>query len=100
MQMNYRMEPEITQENLYFNDCAQGDQPVMKDDKVVTSVSVIGHADGPTSIFLAGKLEEKMEGRIACSALHFEPVEDVVWQPVFRVDEDDCVTINLRLSGC
>lgn len=100
MQMSYRIEPEITQENLYFNDCAQGDQPVMKDDKVVASVSVIGHADGPTSIFLAGKLEEKMEGRIACSALHFEPVEDVVWQPVFRVDEDDCVTINLRLSGC
>lgn len=100
MQMNYTIEPEIAQGNLYLNDCAQGDQPVMKDDTMVASVSVIGHADGPTSIFLAGKLEKKEEGRIACSALHFEPVEDVVWQPVFRVDEDDCVTINLRLSGC
>ena len=95
MQMNYRIEPEIAQANLYFNDCAQGDQPVMKDHKMVASVSVIGHADGPTSVFLAGKLENKMEGRIACSALHFEPVKDVVWQPVFRVDEDDTVVVDL-----
>ena len=95
MQMNYRVEPEIAQANLYFNDCAQWDQPVMKDDKMVASVSVIGHADGPTSVFLAGKMEKKMEGRIACSALHFEPVEDVVWQPVFRVDEDDTVVVDL-----
>ena len=39
-----------------------------------------------------------MEGRIACSALHFEPVEDVVWQPVFRVDEDDAVVLELPLA--
>lgn len=95
MQMKYTIEPEIAQEKLLFNDCVQGDQPVMKDDKVVASVSVIGHADGPTSVFLAGKTETKMEGRIACSALHFEPVEDVVWQPVFRVDEEDTVIVDL-----
>lgn len=98
MQMNYRIEPEIAQGNLYLNDCAQGDQPVMKEDKVVASVSVIGHADGPTSVFLAGKLEKKEEGRIACSALHFEPVEDVVWQPFFRVDEEDAVVLELPLA--
>ena len=98
MQMNYRIEPEIAQGNLYLNDCAQGDQPVMKDDKVVASVSVIGHAAGPTSIFFAGKMDRKIEGRIACSAPHFEPVEDVVWQPVFRVDEDDAVTLELPLA--
>lgn len=97
MQMNYKLEPELAQNRFSLHDCAEGDQPVMKGDKVAvsTSVSVIGGADGPTSIFLAGKLDRKEEGHIACSALHFEPVEDVVWQPVFLVDEENTVVVDL-----
>ena len=97
MQMNYKLESELAQNRFSLHDCAEGDQPVMKGDKVAasTSVSVIGGADGPTSIFLAGKLDRKEEGQIACSALHFEPVEDVVWQPVFSVDEENTVVVDL-----
>lgn len=98
MQMNYKLEPELAQNRFSLHDCAEGDQPVMKGDKVAasTSVSVIGGADGPTSIFLAGKLDRKEEGQIACSALHFELVEDVVWQPFFRVDEDTTIVVELK----
>ena len=97
MQMNYKLEPELAQNRFSLHDCAEGDQPVMKGDKVAasTSISVIGGADGPTSIFLAGKLDRKEEGQIARSALHFEPVEDVVWQPVFSVDEENTVVVDL-----
>ena len=38
----------------------------------------------------------KKNGQIACSALHFEPVEDVVWQPVFSVDEENTVVVDLK----
>lgn len=100
MQMNYTVEPEIAQEKLLLNDCAEGDRPVVKEDKFVTSVSVIGGADGPTSVFLAGKMDRKEEGQIACSALHFQPVEDVVWQPIFSVDKDEEVVVELQFARC
>lgn len=98
MQMTYKLEPELAQNRFSLHDCAEGNQPVMKGDKVATStsVSVIGGAYGPTSIFLAGKMDRKEEGQIACSALHFEPVEDVVWQPVFSVDEENTVVVDLK----
>ncbi len=98
MQMNYKLEPELAQNRFSLHDCAESDQPVMKGDKVATStsVSVIGGAYGPTSIFLAEKMDRKEEGQIACSALHFEPVEDVVWQPVFSVDEENTVVVDLK----
>ena len=47
-----------------------------------SALGIIGGADGPTAIFIGpGK---KPDSRSVCSAVHFAPVEEVVWQVFFR----------------
>ena len=88
--MSYSLEPDITGRGFTLQDCADGDRPRQKNrdpnafEPVVcagaAAIGVIGGADGPTAIIL-GQNTPKLH--TACSALHFEPVDEVEWRTVF-----------------
>lgn len=110
--ISYTTEPELAQDALMVQDLARGDAPRMRnveesegEDKtdgsrtevrLACTVALIGGADGPTSIFIAGRSPVK-ERRIAMSALHFEPVERVSWKPTFRRTERSDMTMELSI---
>lgn len=92
IQMQYVLTPELTNQEISVVDCARSDQPRKRagvnegqasDDGSVraAAVSVIGGADGPTSIFLGGKGEQNTH--LACSAPRFEWAEQVEWRLIF-----------------
>lgn len=96
----YAVVPELPAEEFFcVQDCASSDKPVREDNnkkgKMASAISIIGGSDGPTAIFLAGKLSDKEillkdlentvpeknpEWRTACSALTFEPVSAITWK--------------------
>lgn len=88
--MSYSLEPDITGRGFMVQDCADGDRPRQKNrdpnafEPVVcagaAAIGVIGGADGPTAIIM-GRNTPKLH--TACSALHFEPVDEVEWRTVF-----------------
>lgn len=84
--MNFTVEPELPKHKFAVRDCAQSDQPRMKQDKCghgksAYGVSVIGGSNGPTSIFIAGEAPKQMHAAI--SSVHFSKVEDIKWRMVF-----------------
>lgn len=83
--MEYTVEPELPEGELWLCDCAESDPPVMMRKKA-GAVSSIGGADGPTSIFFAGKHKrEKRNWQSVCSSVHYEPVDEVEWRMRFCV---------------
>ena len=62
--------------------------------QVVTSVGIIGGADGPTSIFLAGKLDNSADEGTKAAILDLETAKK---QPYGQVVELDYVSID-RIS--
>ncbi len=112
--ISYTTEPELKQDALMVQELGQGDAPRMlhlekpdaekeadgtkavmcPESKASGAISIIGGADGPTSIFIAGRSPVK-ERRVAMSALHFEPVKQVLWKPVFRLAERSDMTMEL-----
>jgi len=52
--------------------------------------------DGPTAIIFGGSGQGKLH--VACSALHFEPVDDVEWRMVFHEKRREDVTVELILT--
>ena len=55
------------------------------------AIGIIGGADGPTSLFLAGKWSG--EARSVMSSLYFEPVEKICWKPNFMEKEREDLII-------
>ena len=53
--------------------------------KQAASISIIGGADGPTSIFLAGKLAPELLGAIAVAAYSYMALVPVIQPPVMRL---------------
>lgn len=107
--MSYVVEPELPREALTVRDCGQGDSPRANAREqaalaaiggadgptAACSVGVIGGADGPTAILLAnGKSDHH---RSACSALHFEPPEQIEWRMVFCQKTAEDMEIDLPL---
>lgn len=85
--LSYRTAPETTPEELRICDCAKSDRPIVKKEGTEpgsAAVAVIGGADGPTSIFMAGRRTDKTF-QAAMSALHFKPVRKIRWRIVFQV---------------
>lgn len=88
--MTYSLEPEISGINFQVRDCLNNEPPKRKpknqlepqSDYDACSIAIIGGADGPTAIFIANKAVSKMHS--ACSALHFEPTDDIEWKVFFR----------------
>lgn len=62
-------------------------------DKAAAAISIIGGADGPTSIITGQTASKKLHA--ACSALHFSPANSVEWRMVFR--ETQYADFNLDL---
>ncbi len=55
-------------------------------DKAVAAISIIGGADGPTSIFLAGKLEQTaLLGPIAVAAYSYMALVPIIQPPIMRL---------------
>jgi oxaloacetate decarboxylase beta subunit len=55
-------------------------------DKAAAAVSIIGGADGPTSIFLAGKLEQTaLLGPIAVAAYSYMSLVPIIQPPIMRL---------------
>lgn len=99
--LHYQVEPELPREELLISDCAQSDQPARKGKRpAASSISVIGGADGPTSIFLLGgaSLAHGSSGqRSANSSLHYEPAQTVEWRTTFRVNEKRKTKVHIQL---
>ena len=53
--------------------------------KQAASIAIIGGADGPTSIFLAGKLAPELLGAIAVAAYSYMALVPVIQPPVMRL---------------
>ena len=89
-------EPEIPREELRIQDCSRGDAPRQKSDgkpNGAVSVAVMCSAEIP-----AGTSEGSQEALLtACSALHFEPVEEVRWRAVFFRRRRQDMTMEIEL---
>lgn len=71
-----------------------GDEPRMKTQSMSSgAVSVIGGADGPTSVFIAGKKKETQMQSVA-SGLFFHPITKAKFTPTFRVKEREDLQIH------
>lgn len=98
--MSYTLSPSLPDGAFTVTDCAHSDQPRQKrtdlnEPQALSSaiVGVIGGADGPTAIIFGGSSQGKLHA--ACSALHFEPVEDVEWRMVFYEKRREDITVEL-----
>lgn len=102
MMFTYDMTPEISEENFRLRTKSGGDKPhsfISSDGRHgVAAVSIIGGADGPTSVFIAGKTEVERTGRIAMSPLYFEPVGRASWTPVFLEKERQDLEISINID--
>ena len=98
IQMTYRLEPELSDDEFRLRDCSSSDELTTAGGGTsAAGIAVIGGADGPVSFFVAGKTGEKTAlVHRAFSSLHFEPVREVCWQPVFweQRTEDMVLTIE------
>lgn len=95
--MTYTLSPELSDRDFSVKDVCRSDAPRRKptaDGYGAVSIGIIGGADGPTAVFISAK-GEGMKSHAACSALHFEPVETVEWQAVFRVKKCEDVRVEL-----
>lgn len=107
-QLKYTVTPELSGEKIRVFDCAGSDAPRRIDDTDgetagtgqschgAASIGIIGGADGPTSIFIAGKSKEP-QVYLAFSAMHFERVSQVEWRMIFyeKLGEDIEVTFSV-----
>lgn len=96
-QMIYTLEPEIPTAEYTLKDVCNSDMPkrrVCADGPAACSIGIIGVGAGPTAVFVAGK-GTRETAQVACSALHFEPVETVEWEIIFR--RKPCEDIRVEL---
>lgn len=99
--MSYRLSPDLPDQAFTVADCAPGDRPRQKhaDPRApqatgdVCCIGIIGGAGGPAAIVLDGGNQGKL--RAACSALHFEPAENVEWRIVFHEKTRSDITVDL-----
>lgn len=106
--MTYAVSPEISRRALQIQDCG-GDRPrrilprdpedrflpEAKNDMCVmagaSAIGIIGGADGPTAIFMAGKGEP----RCTFSSLYFEPGKPVEWRMRFYEQRVEDLEVKL-----
>jgi len=86
-QITYSVTPPLKEGELQIHDQAKSDPVHMEREEGAASVSIIGGADGPTSIFLFGKSRQP-ETSLACSSLHDNPVDHVDWKMDFYVNPE------------
>ncbi len=103
-QLTYTLTPDLPNERFNVLDCSKSDQPQQKKQdllapisNVAVAIGIIGSADGPTAVFVPGKSAQNKQPHIACSSLHFSPVNNVQWRIVCRemLRGDTTVILNL-----
>ena len=91
--MRYTLSPEPDTE-IAVRDCVQSERPreigpcsgKYYPEATNSVIAIIGGADGPTTITIG--VPDQKNFRVACSALHFEPVhEGIEWRIEFGVNE-------------
>lgn len=94
-EMEYVVSPEIVSDNFSVTDCRQNDaMKRTEEEKSAGGFAIIGGADGPTALLLAAPQGKKH--RVACSALTFEPQNEVEWKITFREKRMDDIEIELN----
>lgn len=94
-EMEYVVSPEIVSDNFSVTDCRQNDaMKRTEEEKCAGCFAIIGGADGPTELLLAAPQGEKHHA--ACSAITYEPQEEVEWKIVFREKRMDDIEIDLN----
>ena len=108
--VSYTLSPDIPEETYMVRSRSEGDKAVpVERKKEVTAemkedicVQIIGGADGPTSVFLAGKVrrEEKDDKNVhrAISAVSFEPVRTREWELVFWLKKKQDMELPVILA--
>ena len=102
IQMEFTVEPNLTRSELSVRDCSGSDQPRKKVTEegfgphATSSIGIIGGADGPTAILLAGK-SSGPERHLAISSLHFEPAQAVEWRMIFHKKMKEDIRIKIQL---
>lgn len=101
--MSYRITPELPDEAFNVYDCVESDRPRQKKENPFepeatgsAAVGIIGGADGPTAVFMGGSSCGKH--RAACSALHFEPVDEVEWRLLFYEKRREDLTVSVEMD--
>jgi hypothetical protein len=61
----------------------------------VSSVGIIGEADGPSAIFIAGNNSKEQAKHTACSSLYFLPQSKVEWRMKFYVKETKDISLEI-----
>lgn len=108
-QVTYCISPGLTGGELAIRDCGRGDHQVLKQTEnagteggstsAVSGVSVIiGGADGPTAIFVAGRGKGK-ETNLAVSSLYFELPKRIEWRAVFREKTREDIEVAVFKAG-
>lgn len=96
--MRYTVAPDLPNGAFQICDCAPGDAPKPKpgslfEPKPRGGVACIGIIGG---VEVSGSGQEgEARVRTACSALHFEPAEDVAWQVVFYEKQAEDLELEL-----
>lgn len=95
--ISYCMEPELPRSSYYLKASVNGDSPVRKEssEKAAASVSIIGGASGPTSIFIMGKNKSERHLESVCSPLFFEPTPVREWYICYRMKRRNDLTVDL-----
>lgn len=91
MQMQYTLSPDLPEEEFYVRDCCGGDAPRQKERRAA-ALGIIGGADGPTAVFIAGK--EGLGAHQAYSSLYFEEPASTEWRMEFRVKMREDITVD------
>ena len=96
-ELEYTLDPPLDREEFSLRDCDEGDGPVencsAESDCEASAIAFIGGVDGPTALCVG--VEEGSQSQIALSSLHFEPVAQVTWRPVFRFRELESVKVEV-----
>lgn len=98
LSLSYKVTPDLPPEVFRIQDCNPCDPPRGEKDAskhpLASSVSIIGGASGPVSIFIAGKNAEGSISYPACSAPRFSPVKSVEWRTSFYIRECEDMTAD------
>ena len=99
--LQYTLEPDLPDSCFSISDSEPGDPPRARPDAGALSgaaaIGIIGGADGPTAFFVGSSAEAPAHA--ACSALRFEPANQVVWQTVFREKLRPDITVDILPNG-
>ena len=99
--MGFTLSPDLPGGCFAVMDCAPSDRPRQKHSVTTgplanndaSAVGVIGGSDGP--MILCHGENNQGQSKIACSGLHFAPVEDVEWHTLFRVKTAEDMLVEL-----